>query len=1161
MATPAQTQVTLDASQFIAAVDQIGISIADMNKNLASANTAFASFSSSATNMESHLQKIALNTEGTVNGLNALFNATKQNTNALTQMNTALTQIAISTRAAAQSLDQMGQSTTKVGQAAAQTGRSFTFAFDGILRLLTVTTVRRIFLDIAASMQAAVSGAAEFTEKVGLILAVNQNLGTSVEGLSRTFANLSIAFNRPVSEVANAGFQAVQSGAAQTAPQVEQVTSAVGRLAEITGTTMPQAMTATTAVLRAFKLDASEAQNVTNQLFHIMQSGIGVNEIGSSIGRVSAQAQRLGISFSELGLFMETIKATGVSDAEVMTQVAAVMNSLERPTTRLQALLGEHGLFNPQQLIQAQRLHGALQLINQDMSEGNITARQAVQSRRAGGGLSVVEEFSQRSQSNPLNNISALQGNSDAALRMVNSTQQWNSELQKIKTIFESEIAPAIIKSILNISEKYGGFGTAITDTGRLLSGLAGIVIRVVDGYVILGTALERILELSGLVNENTRINADVMRRFATSARQGSEALSTWVSTQKQATNESLQRGSQNIANAFAPVNRELNRESELQRERVHNLSELIDASSKSVFSGFAAQIDAMESAARHAESRISESLKRVGEFADKTDKDAFEHRLKSAGDVTQVSRFSNSAQEENASNLLFAQNGATTNQINLVRQRRQRLNEEIQRLQDIGDTVSMAAARRRFEQLRQLSDQEIDLQVQRNRRIAEFNARSSGGNQTFNPLDREREQLARNNDTAEAAFEANARERDARRQVALERINNQLRIQLRLVQDGQRDIGRLPARLLTPEGLPRQSFQGAAGGQSAQTLISGTINDQIARVRALPETIENGIRTALSQGLISNVEAQQARNRAPSPQELLGLVSQLEQQKIATQQLFANAEARRVSEANQRAEIALLETIASNTNKATDRVAEVRQEQQTLLQQAQERINAIRTQVPRAPIFGGENATPEGRITQALRQAIIDADRTVRRAATTGGQDDVQKAEEAIRLVRDLSTTLTREFPRNVINTTPLENTLTRLITTLEQRPIREAELLVHQQSTPRGEGPNEGTGEGFASGGLIGNAFSSFGPDNTMINARKGEFVVNPDSTRKFYATLVAINRGDNPRGGGYAHGGTVSSNIGTMNFNVSGAENPHQTAHAVMKIIRREQRRGNV
>lgn len=1227
MATPAQTQVTLDASQFISAVDHIGNSITAMNQSLASAGVSFNKFAASATNIESTLTQISASMNANVAATNATTAAIKQLTTAYGSTQNVMTQIAISTRAAAQSLDALANVSTKTGQAGVRSAQQFTFAWDGILRLLAVTAVRRIFLDIAGAMQQAVTAAADYGEQVGRILAVNQNLGDTVEQLSQRFSNLSLAFGRPLAEVAEAAKQAVQSGIAQTGQQVEQVTSAVARLAEVTGTTMPQSMTATVAVMRAFKLEASEAQNVTNQLFHMMQQGIGVNEIGSSIGRVSAQAQRLGVSFAELGLLMEEIKATGVSDAEVMTQVAAVMNSLERPTQRFQELMGQNGFFSPQQLIQAQRLHGALQLINQDISEGNIQAREAVQSRRAGGGLSVADSFANRSTNNPLNNVAGLEQGTQSAMRLVDATGRWNDELQKIKTIFEGEIGPAIIKTILRIFDNMGGLGEAVVNAGRQIALLVEPVARVINGFALWGSWIERIAEGLGILNAANRINIQTMRQFNEAAREGGERLNTWISTQRQSARDALQQGTQNIANFFTPINSALSRQGELQRERVHNLAADIEASSKSVFTGFAAQIDSLESAAKQAESRISESLKRVAELGDKTDRDAFQNKLRTAGDVTQTSRFNNPAQAANANNLLQAQNRGADNQINLIASRRQRLNDEIQQLQARGDADSIAAARRKFEELRQLNNQEMDIRAAAARRRAEFDARVSGGNQVFNPFNREREEGARRLDQAERAFEEANRRRLSQQQQQLEAINRQLREQLRLAQDGQRDIGRLPQQLLTPQGTPRQDFQGVAGGERATGVINRTIDAEIARLRQLPETIERGIRDALARGAITPEQADQARRRAPGQDEILRLIQQLEQQRTATQGVFANAEARRVSEQLQRDQIAVLQRIATNTELALQRVSDTRQEQRSALQGAQERLNDLRGQVPSNLAIRLQNSDA-GRTDRAdaLREAIIQADRRVQTATRTQDQGDIRQAEQAVRAVLEAAQRSQRDGIGGISQgtITRLENILFRLRESLDARPQQEANLGGAQQvqnqvnqaiqnanpggippatiqqsitaldtlSTslnPGGAFPNaltsladstaiaarqiaaatanlngalpETSGGDFASGGLIGNIFSNFGPDNTRINARRGEFVVNPESTRKFYATLVAINRGDSPRGGGYAHGGTVTNTIGNMHFHVNGAEHPEQTARSVMKIIRREQRRGNV
>ncbi len=1221
MATPAQTQVTLDASQFIASVDEIGKAITDMNKNLASAGTAFQAFAASTVNIEKTLLDVVSAqvatkqaTEGTTKAVRDLIAAQNQQT-------TILAAVSGATQRAATSLEALNQASAATGKAGVRDAKAFTFAWDGIFRLLTVTVIRRVFLDIAGAMGNSISAAAEYQENIGRIVALHQNLGVTTDELTAKFNNLALAYGRSLKDTADIGKIATGEGGAQTSEQIDAITNSSIRLAEVTGSTGPAAATAITAVTRAFQLTAEESQNVSNQLIHLSQSGIGMEAINGSIGRVSAQAQRLGVSFSEMGLLMETLKKTGISDAEVMTQLGAVFNTLERPTQRMRELMAGNGIFSPQQLIQAQRLHGALLLIKQDVSDENIQANQAVQGRRAGGGLAVADEFAARSRNNPLNDIQGLDDTANSALKIVDATGRWNDELEKIRTIFIGEIGPQIIKVILEISDRAGGLAKAITDSGRYIALILEPIALVVGGAVILGQRIERLAEVFGVLNSSTRLNRDSMSAFGEAAREAMERTNTWIAAQRQISRQSLQDGTQAIANTFTPVNAALTRQAEVQRERVHTLGEEIEASSKSIFGAFASQIEVLESVTRQAESRIMESLKRVQEFGDKTTRDAFEHRLKSAGEVSQTSPFTSANQQNNAAKLLVAQDNAAINQLNLIRDRRQRLTEEIAQMQARGDANSIESARRRFVELRQLNDQENDIRASSARRNAEFTSRATGSDQTFNPFNREREAGARRLNAAEEAFEAANRRRLAAQQAALEQINRRLREQVQLVQEGQRNIARLPNQLLGTDGRPRDNFQGTSGGAAATVQINTTIDQQIERIRQLPATIEQGIADALRRGLITSDQAEQARRRAPTPQEVQALTLQLESQRIATQSLFQTAEARRVSEANQREQISILQAIARNTDNSLKEAAEARQGQVNLLRASQEQINGLRTSLPTQLVEDVHNGVESGNNLRRLIARLNEADVAVARA-TSGRPADVTAAAQAVDAVRRAASEFQegrgqRGIPQPGI--IQLEETMRRLDETIAQRNRAEAALATAQQvqqtSTqglgaagfinqtnsaintgissivngvntvptvladlaeairrgtasiesiippPRQIPPPQIINGGFASGGLIGNSFSSFGPDNLTIRARRGEFVMNPDATREFYPTLVRMNRGDSPRGGGYSHGGTVTnSSIGNMTFNVNGSDSPEQTARAVMKIIRREQRRGN-
>jgi len=89
-----------------------------------------------------------------------------------------------------------------------------------------------------------------------------------------------------------------------------------------------------------------------------------------------------------------------------------------------------------------------------------------------------------------------------------------------------------------------------------------------------------------------------------------------------------------------------------------------------------------------------------------------------------------------------------------------------------------------------------------------------------------------------------------------------------------------------------------------------------------------------------------------------------------------------------------------------------------------------------------------------------------------------------------------------------------------------------------------------------MAGGGFMPRGMDTIPVMARAGESIINPDSTRKFFSQIQAINAGKPPifrsQGGGV-------TNVGDLTFNIHGSGSAEQTGRVVMRKVRRELRRG--
>jgi hypothetical protein len=89
-----------------------------------------------------------------------------------------------------------------------------------------------------------------------------------------------------------------------------------------------------------------------------------------------------------------------------------------------------------------------------------------------------------------------------------------------------------------------------------------------------------------------------------------------------------------------------------------------------------------------------------------------------------------------------------------------------------------------------------------------------------------------------------------------------------------------------------------------------------------------------------------------------------------------------------------------------------------------------------------------------------------------------------------------------------------------------------------------------------MAGGGFMPRGMDTIPVMARAGETIINPDSSRKFFSQLQAINAGKTPIF--RSEGGSVTS-IGDINVSVHGGDTAEATVRQIAVKLRREMRRG--
>lgn len=108
---------------------------------------------------------------------------------------------------------------------------------------------------------------------------------------------------------------------------------------------------------------------------------------------------------------------------------------------------------------------------------------------------------------------------------------------------------------------------------------------------------------------------------------------------------------------------------------------------------------------------------------------------------------------------------------------------------------------------------------------------------------------------------------------------------------------------------------------------------------------------------------------------------------------------------------------------------------------------------------------------------------------------------------------------------------------------------------SVPAGGSTNARFGKYFAHGGL---GMKPLGQDTIPAMIKRGEFVTNERSARKYFSQLNAINQDSKPV---YRREGGAVTNVGDVNVTVEGGDTSRQTVRAIAAELNRELKRGTI
>ena len=170
--------------------------------------------------------------------------------------------------------------------------------------------------------------------------------GDEFEALTGQITELSKTIPLAREELANGLYQVISNGVPED-NWIEFLNkssrSAVGGIADLGET-----VTVTSTLIKNYGLEWDQAGNIQDKIQMTAKNGVtSFEQLAQALPRVSGSAAQLGVSMDELmAVFATTTGVTG-NTAEVSTQLAAVLNSLIKPSTEATKAANEMGIgFN-----------------------------------------------------------------------------------------------------------------------------------------------------------------------------------------------------------------------------------------------------------------------------------------------------------------------------------------------------------------------------------------------------------------------------------------------------------------------------------------------------------------------------------------------------------------------------------------------------------------------------------------------------------------------------------------------------------------------------------------------------------------------------------------------------------------------------------------------
>ena len=383
---------------------------------------------------------------------------------ALRQQNTELIKNVQLTLQTARAQDRLAQS----GQHAQDIFLNLGTAF----RVFQFILLHRVFYGIAYQIMAGVKAAAELSIRIGEIETISNRVITTTQQWNELVRQLSDTYAQTLAQTAEGVYEAVSNQVVKSAQDLLFLEQNM-KLATITVSSFEDAINSTTAVINAFGKSTADVESIAGVLFKTVDLGrIRLSEMANTIGRTSALASKLGVTFEEQSAALADMTIKGVQHNNAQTYLVNIFQKMIRPSERMLEIYQEWGVTSGEQAIRTFGFAGAMEKLlkvaeesGDEMAElGNIFQR-----IRATTGASIL---STEGMAKALDQFKRSTLDAKQAFDLMYNTvgMRWRRALTELQNLFTQDIGRALVEPILNLADAFGGLSNLVLMAGRTVT-------------------------------------------------------------------------------------------------------------------------------------------------------------------------------------------------------------------------------------------------------------------------------------------------------------------------------------------------------------------------------------------------------------------------------------------------------------------------------------------------------------------------------------------------------------------------------------------------------------------------------------------------------------------------------------------------------------------